>query len=69
MRKPAPRSFGTRGSSNNPPKAVAVGHSAPWSAQLRGYLVSKDRTAMVGLLVKSGVALWAAAIILVVFFG
>jgi hypothetical protein len=69
MRKPAPRSFGTRGSSNNPPKTVAGGHSAPRSAQLGGYLVLKDRTSMVGFLVKSGVALWAAAIVLVVFFG
>jgi hypothetical protein len=69
MRKPVPRAFGTRGSSNNPAKAVAAGHSARWSAPIKEYLSSSDRTAMVGFLIKGGVALWVLAIILVVFFG
>ncbi|UVC12727.1 hypothetical protein [Mesorhizobium onobrychidis] len=69
MRKQVPRAFGTRGTSNKPAKAVAVGRSAPWSAPIKEYLSSSDRTAVIGLLIKGGVVLWVLAIILVVFFG
>jgi hypothetical protein len=69
MRKPEPRAFGIRGTSNNPAKAVAAGHSARWSASIKEYLTSSNRTAMVGFLIKVGVTLWVLAIILVVFFG
>jgi hypothetical protein len=69
MRKPVPRAFGIRGISNNPTKAVAAGHSGRWSAPIKEYLTSSDRTAMVGFLIKAGVTLWVLAVILVVFFG
>jgi hypothetical protein len=69
MRKPVPRAFGIRGTSNNPAKAVAAGHSARWSASIKENLTLSDRTATIGYLIKSGVALWVLAIILVVFFG
>lgn len=69
MRKPGPRAFGIRGTSNNSVKAVAAGHSARWSAPIKEYLTSSDRTAMVGFLIKAGVTLWVLVIILVVFFG
>lgn len=69
MRKPVPRAFGIRGTSNNPTKAVAAGHSARWSAAIKEYLTSTDRTAIVGFLIKASVMLWVVAIILIVFFG
>ncbi|SJM31173.1 hypothetical protein [Mesorhizobium delmotii] len=46
-----------------------MGRSAPWSAPIKEYLSSSDRTAVIGLLIKGGVVLWVLAIILVVFFG
>jgi hypothetical protein len=69
MRKPVPRAFGTRGTPNNPAKAVAAAHSARWSASIKENLSSSDRTATIGFLIKAGVTLWVLAIVLVVFFG